>query len=58
MIDGGGLTGSGRGSGSQGLSPAYLFPLVNGQPGGPWPGRAPSAERVRGTTSVWRAQAW
>lgn len=23
--------------------------------GWPWPGRAPSAERVRGTTSVWRA---
>lgn len=53
MIDGGGLAWKWTRGGSQRLSPAQLLPRVNGQPAGVGPGalgpgRAPSAERVRG----------
>lgn len=59
MIDGGGLAWKWmREWVPASLSPAYLFPLVSGQPGGLGLGAPPSAERVRGTRSPSGAQAW
>lgn len=45
-----GLPGSGRGSGSQRLSsPAWLFPLVNGQPAGHGLGAPRLARQLKGS---------
>lgn len=55
MIDGGGLAWKWTRKWVPASESRLAVSACEWPAGWPWPGRAPSAERVRGTTSVWRA---
>lgn len=55
MIDGGGLAWKWTRKWVPASESRLVVSACEWPAGWPWPGRAPSAERVRGTTSVWRA---
>lgn len=55
MIDGGGLAWKWTRKWVPASESRLVVSACEWPAGWPWPGRAPSAERVRGTTFVWRA---